>query len=111
MSQQCKQAKQVQVIARYQLKRNGHVVYLLRSSNGQDTYTTTLINGRATGCSCPSTKGCYHRTGCEALEAKRRVQAQAEAVAQAAQAAALASDERHREHMPLNGNRAFSLMR
>jgi hypothetical protein len=105
MAKQCKAAKQVQVIARYQLKRNGHVVYLLRSSNGVDTYTTTLINGRASGCSCPATKPCYHMRQLETREAER----QRDAVAQAA--AQTTADERRREYMPLNGNRPFSLMR
>ena len=63
--------KTVSVIARYQLKRNGHVVYTVRSSNGQDTYNTTLVNGKATGCSCPATKPCYHMTQLEQREAER----------------------------------------
>ena len=64
--------KQVQVLARYEIKRNGHVVYTVRSSNGQDTYTTTLVNGKATGCSCPSYKPCYHMTQLEEKEASRQ---------------------------------------
>jgi len=68
-----KTQKQVQVIARYQLKRNGHVVYTVRSSSGQDTYTTTLVNGKATGCSCPCQSGhCYHKPQLEAIEARRQ---------------------------------------
>jgi hypothetical protein len=67
-----KVAKTVQVIARYQINRNNHVVYTVRSSSGADTYTCTLVDGKATGCSCPSHKPCYHMTQLEAREAARR---------------------------------------
>ncbi len=67
-----KTQKQVQVLARYEIRRNGHVVYTVRSSNGQDTYTTTLVNGKATGCSCASRKPCYHMAQLEEKEASRR---------------------------------------
>jgi hypothetical protein len=71
-----KNAKQVQVIARYAHKTdgklNGIVTYLIRSSNGVDTYTTTLVNGKATGCGCPAHKPCYHMTQLEAIEAARQ---------------------------------------
>ncbi len=73
--------KQVQVLARYEIKRNGHVVYTVRSSSGQDTYTTTLVNGKATGCSCPSYKPCYHMTQLEEKEASRREERRAAFVA------------------------------
>jgi hypothetical protein len=68
-----KRHQQVQVVARYEVKRNGHVVYAVRSSNGKDTYCTTVIEGHATGCTCPSRKPCYHMAGCEALESRRVV--------------------------------------
>jgi hypothetical protein len=69
--------KQVTIIARYAHKTNGKlngtVTYLVRASNGVDTYCTTLIDGQASGCSCPSTskKGCYHKHQLEAKEAAR----------------------------------------
>jgi hypothetical protein len=70
-----KQEKQVQVVARYACKRNGKlngvVCYRVRSSNGHDDYCTTLVNGRATGCSCPARKPCYHMHQLEEREAAR----------------------------------------
>ena len=70
-----KQAKQVQVIARYALKREGKltgvIVYAVRSSNGKGSYRTTLVNGKATGCTCPARKPCCHMTQLEAIEAAR----------------------------------------
>lgn len=47
------------------------VVYTVLSSNGEDRYRTTLVDGLATGCDCPAGRngmGCYHRPGCEAHE-------------------------------------------
>ena len=41
-------------------KPNGKVSYLVRSSNGEEVYCTTMVNGEASGCSCPSRKPCYH---------------------------------------------------
>lgn len=64
-----KQVKQVQVIERND-KGNGTVLYTVRSSNGVDTYTTTLVNGKATACNCPSYKPCYHMTQLVELEAE-----------------------------------------
>lgn len=70
-----KTEKKVTVLNRYELKTNGrpngYVVYVVRSSNGVDRYETTLLNGKATGCTCPSHVCCYHRSGCEAKEAAR----------------------------------------
>lgn len=68
-----KQAKKVVVIARYFIKKNGHVVYLVRSSNGVDTYCTTIIDGHATGCTCKAIKPCYHMTQLEQVERERMV--------------------------------------
>lgn len=69
-------AKQVHFIARYahktNKKLNGFVTYAVRSSNGNDIYCTTLINGKASGCSCPARKPCYHMTQLEAREAARK---------------------------------------
>ena len=68
-----KVAKQVTVIARVQFKCDDRkVVYLVRASNGTDQYETTMFDGKATGCTCPSKKPCYHMKGVEALESKRR---------------------------------------
>lgn len=70
-----KAVKQVQVLARYAHKTdgqlNGIVTYCVRSSNGKDFYYTTLINGKASGCSCPAKKPCYHMTQLAALEVAR----------------------------------------
>jgi hypothetical protein len=72
-----KVAKQVHFIARYahktDKKLNGIVSYAVRSSNSKDIYCTTLINGKASGCSCPSHKPCYHMVQLEAREASRQV--------------------------------------
>jgi hypothetical protein len=118
-------AKLVQVIARYTIKRNGHVVYLVRSSSGKEQYTTTLVNGKATGCSCPAHGRCYHRTQLEQREQERIAQAETEAankaraMAQAREArlaqidawAHINADAARYELAPLNGNRAFSILR
>ncbi len=74
-----KMMKQVQIKARYALKHNdiltGVVCYLIRSSNGHDEYCTTVVNGKATGCTCPAHKPCYHMQQLEAKEAERKRQA------------------------------------
>lgn len=77
MTQTAKTSKNVktQIVARYFIKRNGHIVYAVRSSNGKDLYHTTIINGKATGCTCPSYKPCYHMTQLEEIEAERNTQA------------------------------------
>ncbi len=68
-------AKQVQVLNRYELKSNGkpngYVVYEVKSSNGVDTYKTTLKDGLAKSCTCPSYKPCYHMTQLQEREAQR----------------------------------------
>lgn len=70
-----KAVKQVQVLARYAHKTdgqlNGIVTYCVKSSNGKDFYYTTLVNGKASGCSCPSKKPCYHLKQLEILESAR----------------------------------------
>jgi hypothetical protein len=73
-----KATKQTVVIARYAHKTdgvlNGIVTYLVRSSDGESTYCTTLVQGKASGCSCKSRNGrCYHRTQLTVLEASRQV--------------------------------------
>lgn len=72
-----KTAKTVNIIATYYHKTNGKlngtVTYLVRASNGIDTYCTTLVDGKATGCSCPASRGkCYHRTQLEQKAVARK---------------------------------------
>jgi len=73
--------KDVQVLARYihktDGKPNGIVTYCVKSSNGKDFYYTTIINGEATGCSCPSRSknGCYHKNQLAAREQESRTAA------------------------------------
>jgi hypothetical protein len=68
-----KQIKTVQVIARIEFKSDSRkVVYQVRSSNGADIYHTSLFEGRACSCTCPSYKPCYHMVQLEALEAAHR---------------------------------------
>ena len=76
MSKKNQTPKTVHIVARYFIKRNGAVVYLVRSSNGTDQYTTTIVNGHATGCTCPAVKPCYHMTQLEHREAERQPAAQ-----------------------------------
>src|SRR5437899_1079223 len=71
-----KTTKQVTIIARYAHKTNGQlngtVTYLVRSSDGKSEYCTTLVDGNATGCSCPARNGkCYHRVQLDAMEETR----------------------------------------
>lgn len=64
--------KQVTIIARYQFKADPRkVCYLVRASNGVDTYMACLFDGKATSCRCASRKPCYHMTQLEAREAQR----------------------------------------
>lgn len=95
-----KQGKQetavIVVLARYQIKRNGAVIYLVKSSRwtpeNQITYCVTLVAGRTTGCTCEARNGhCKHREAMQRREYDRQ--------------------ETRREHVPLNGNRPFSLLR
>ena len=84
MKTQQQAAKQVKIIARIAYKRNPKAVkYIVRSSNGVDQYETTIYNGKATGCTCPATKPCYHMNQLEAKEQQRSEATQA--VAQAEQ--------------------------
>lgn len=115
-----KQQTPVVILNRYFIKRNAHVVYEVLSSDGVTKYLTTLVNGKATGCSCPSYKPCKHMTACEQKEATRTPAqgAEQEPVAVAvvpAQAAVVAtgavSTAQEREKASLSSNRAFSLLR
>lgn len=65
--------KQVQIIARIAIKNSNLVVYKVRSSNGKDTYQTTFYNGKASGCTCPATKPCYHMTQLQKREDERLI--------------------------------------
>lgn len=66
-----KSTKTVQIIARIQFKSDARkVVYQVRGSQGQQ-YETCLFAGKATSCTCPAHKPCYHMTGCEQKEAER----------------------------------------
>jgi hypothetical protein len=71
-----KAAKEVKIIARYTNKKTGVVSYLVRSNDGESTYCTTIIDGVASGCSCPSRKGCYHKTQLVKREQERKEIAQ-----------------------------------
>ncbi len=70
-----KTPKQVQVLAKYTHKTdgkpNGRISYLVRSSDGKSEYCTTLQDGHAVGCSCPSKRPCYHEKQLEQKEAGR----------------------------------------
>lgn len=83
-----KVVKEVQILARYTHKCNGVetglVSYKVRSSNGDDTYCTTLLHGQAISCNCPARKPCYHCTQLEVIEQARRAQAAYEAFIAAA---------------------------
>jgi len=69
-----KKQEPVFAIARYFLKRNAHVVYAVRGSHGE-RYCTTIIGGKATGCTCEGNakwhRRCRHMTQMELREAER----------------------------------------
>lgn len=103
--------KTVTIIARIQFKNDSRkVCYLVRSSSGKDTYTTCLFNGKATSCTCPARKPCYHMTQLETIEAARpQVAAEAEVVeipAEVNRYGGIAA-----RGTLNNSNRGFSLMR
>ncbi|SRR5260370_41014229 len=111
--------KNVQILARYAHKTNGKlngkVTYCIRSSNGSDFYYTTLVDGKASGCSCPAHSKCYHKTQLEAIEVKRTSAWNAYKATLAKQLAkqyvstTVVTDLATRGN--LNGNRAFSVLR
>jgi hypothetical protein len=76
IKQSKKNSKLVTVIARVFIIENANVVYIVRSSNGVDTYNTTLVNGKAVGCTCPAYKPCYHMIQVEQKEAQRTASTQ-----------------------------------
>lgn len=59
----------VQVIARTQFEHAHKVVYLVRSSRSNAQYETTLLDGLALRCTCPSRVRCYHMEQLEQREA------------------------------------------
>lgn len=68
-----KATKTVQVLSRTPINDKNVVVYMVQSSrNPHKTYDTTLINGKATGCTCrdefPYGNTCYHMTQLETIE-------------------------------------------
>lgn len=76
-----KATKTVKVLSRIEFNADARkVVYIVRSSNGADTYQTTLFAGKATSCTCPAHKPCYHMTQLETKEAARNLVAQAEEI-------------------------------
>lgn len=67
-----KATKAVEIVSRVSPKNNpAYVVYTVRSSNGVDTYHTTLVDGHATGCDCAARSACRHMTACTANESTR----------------------------------------
>lgn len=73
-----KAAAPMTIIARYFIKSTKAVVYRVRPSKaGEAPYCTTVINGRATGCTCKARStfkqhvACKHMVNCEALELAR----------------------------------------
>ena len=108
--------KEVKIICKYihksNGKPNGRISYLVRSSNGKDIYCTTLMDGKASGCSCPSKKPCYHMIQLVAIETahkpvarKSDVKATVTAVSKSAKTVDVG------KLGSLNTGRAFSLMR
>lgn len=103
-------AKIVTVIARVTVKRNGHVIYLCRGSHGEQ-YNTTVINGKATGCTCPARKPCKHMDHCQNLEASRVApQVQPEPVATIGEAMAQANEQMaaHIDQVAAEGDKAYT---
>lgn len=90
-----KPVKEVQTLYRVTFKdpsRAGVVVYVVLSSDGETRYHTTLVNGRATGCSCPAYKPCYHMSQLEARE-QERAQREAEMAEATAVAPAILGEQ------------------
>jgi len=65
--------REVTILARAQFKSNPKAGgYQVLSSNGVDRYEVTVYNGKATSCTCPATKPCYHIKGVQEYENARR---------------------------------------
>jgi hypothetical protein len=68
----------VVIVARVTFKapeKAGWTVYIVRSSDGATTYQTMLVDGHATGCTCPARKPCKHMVACEVAEAAKQLAA------------------------------------
>jgi len=132
--------KSVLILARYSIKATGSVVLLVRNGNNHEYFVTVNANGtsgciQANGEACPSSKGkhkCYHIANAIASEQARapkqldvhpallggmteREVAIADVVREHVTAFVpaqkLKPTQAQRENAPLNGNRAFSLLR
>ncbi len=57
---------------RVEIKKNGIVVYKVRSSDDTQDYDVTVFDGQARNCTCPATKPCYHMRDVQAREDARR---------------------------------------
>ena len=65
--------KQADIRYRVGIKAHpGIVVYLVKSSDGQEDYQVTFCNGKANNCTCKSRKPCYHMRDCQAREDGRK---------------------------------------
>lgn len=81
--------RQVQPLYRVQSKSDPRkVIYIVKSSDGSTEYTVSFFCGRATGCTCPSRKPCYHM-----IQLQRREDERQAAELAAEQAAELAEYE------------------
>jgi hypothetical protein len=81
------------------------VEYEMLSSNGRTYYTVRLFGGKAISCEC---EGAKYRSTC-----KHQEQAEVEEMkyANAQPVPVKSQEEEKRANAPLNGSRAFSLMR
>jgi hypothetical protein len=71
-SHTAKVEKIVHIIARIQFIADAcKVVYKVRSSDGTQQYETYLFDGKATSCTCPAKKPCYHMVQVQAKEIER----------------------------------------
>ena len=78
-------AKTVKVLGRIEyVKLNSIVAYKVQASESEAIYTTTLVDGHTSSCTCKGWQynhKCYHATQCEAKEQARRYDVVAAAVA------------------------------
>jgi hypothetical protein len=75
-------AQNVLILSRYFIKRNGHVVSIVRSSNGVDTYQVLTINGVVNSCTCPAHKPCKHILAVQIAEDNRTEKKAVEVIAE-----------------------------
>jgi hypothetical protein len=67
-------AKQADIRYRTEIKRNGIVVYTVRSSDDTKDYEVTVVRGKVNNCTCKATKPCYHMRDVQAREDERKMQ-------------------------------------